>query len=127
VPTTTNEEPTQRPIDYDYKISQNEFQLLRFPTLQQTRFFLFAGLWVCIALVHCFHFLSNVGVLMALCRVKAVYSSSLCIMRACLHKFILLLTATSAYTNDMNSYASSSKGYGSRYDGYGRAFLYIKI
>ena len=25
---------TQRAIDYEYKISQNEFKLLRFPTLQ---------------------------------------------------------------------------------------------
>jgi hypothetical protein len=28
------EDLTQRTIDYDYKISQNEFKLLRFPTLQ---------------------------------------------------------------------------------------------
>jgi hypothetical protein len=28
------EDLTQRTIDYDYKILQNEFKLLRFPTLQ---------------------------------------------------------------------------------------------
>jgi hypothetical protein len=104
-----NEDVTQRTIDYDYKISQNEFKLLRFPMIQSTRCF-FAGPWGCIALVHCFHFFpcgSSTGTLSS---VRLLFKFF--VHCACLHGSFSFSCAFGILTT-MNSYALSSKGYGS--------------
>jgi hypothetical protein len=92
-----NEDVMQRTIDYDYKISQNEFKLLRFPMLQSTQCF-FAGPWGCIALVHCFHVFpcgSSTGTVPS---VRLFIYISLCIVRLSARFFFSLLRIR--HTND---------------------------